>query len=149
MNMSKKKILLFSIPIILVFVIFVSLAVRSDKDVVYTPQSSREQEGGGPRSVVLKDGQKLSKYLLPDQYDVSKKIINDYILQKIDSSADVASIIDEPQMSNTGIITFRVGVGNDSTKSFVATIDKWSNYKQIVFSVPDQKYTIILQVYDN
>lgn len=110
---------------------------------------NKEPERGGPSLVVLKNSEKLSKQLLPKQFDVAKTAIDTFVKKYYGETSTVATIVGNSDLGESGTITLKIQVDNSSSNMFGAVIDKWSSYDKLIFSVPSKSYSVSLPVYTN
>lgn len=149
MNQSKgRRTALIVLLLCLALFIGLWLAIAKPFNPSYDPKAPKEPEQGGLQTIVLKNSDKLSKLLLPRQFEVTKQAINTYVKNNISFSATSVSISGEPQATPKGVIAFDFRVDN-GVGTITATIDKWTYYDKIIFSVPSKSYSVTLPVYTN
>lgn len=115
----------------------------------YDERATREPEAGGPSLVILQNSETLSKVLLPAQFIATRNMVNDFVKQAYGEPSKVVTIIGEARLNEKGVVAFDAQVNNDQTKTFTATIDKWSSYNKLIFSVPEKNFTRTVIVYPN
>jgi hypothetical protein len=142
---NKRRLWVLGIIVVLVFgVVFYFVSKPS-----YDPKAPREPEKGGPKTVYIQNTEKISKYLLPAQFDVAKQAVSDYILQRVSTSVGQAKIVGDVKQSSSGVVSFSVEVESTPIKTLEITIDKWSDYSSITFTVPRDSFSVKLPVYKN
>lgn len=140
--------LIFIFMVIIVVVLLIVIASKSPKP-AYDPRANREPESSGLQLITLSGSEKLSKLLLPSQFDVAKVAINDFVKAGVNNGAKNVTIIGDPQINDRGVVTLSLRVDGPSPITFTAKIDKWTYYNKLIFSVPEKGYTVTIPVYIN
>lgn len=125
------------------------LIFKSPSGPPYDERAAREPEGGGSRLIILQHSESLTKVLLPAQFDVTKVTVSDFIKQNFGENSKSASVVGGVQLSEKGVITLDIQVDDNQAKTFTMTIDKWTYYDKLIFSVPEKSYSVTLPVYTN
>lgn len=132
--MKIKKILLIAVIALLILTIIWLLFINKSNKVA---PATQEPESSVTKSVILLRTDKLYELLLPEQYTAVKNGISAFIIDKIDSKAQKATLL-TTELNTNGSIQLSVMV-DESSKIFDALVDR-PDYNSINISVPQYNY---------